>query len=663
MKKIFKTNSKKPGHAEEVSSATGDQDEASDSDTQDENFTRGLSDLYEKTEQGDLNMEVIEHQKRSMKQAIFMGFVVFFIVLLGASMSSWYVFRTRPQFSGENIQFGIESSEKTTSGAQMSYIVNFANFESVALSGAQIQMRYPDGFVFHKAFPDPTLGNAIWDIGNLEVGENGRIEIIGRVLGKVGEKITMTAIMDYRPSNASLQLQIADSIDTFLEKSALEIRMEAFDSALIGSEKKFFITYKNLLDEDIRDIQIRLHYPEAFSYASASPLSDEGENIWLISELGAKKEGNIEIKGSLNASEEVTVEFSASILLRGQQAYYEQTSDRFTAQLLKSDLIIDVVVNGNTDNSFAAYGDKLNYALVYENNTGSALENVKLSLVIDSRQTSSEKNMDTSLIDWSGIVDNNVGKVSALDPSNPSSFDVRSITWDKNTIPLLGRIEPSQKGQINLQIPLKSKGDLLSQVGGDIGHLSLESYVETTIAKIGTIVSETKNTSKRLITRINSDLLMASKAYYFDEKGNAVGKGVMPPKVGEETTYVFEWILSNSLHEISDIQVSGTLPGNVAWINEFETSAGDMTFQKDNRTLDFLLNKMPLSVSEVKILFRLTLKPEKRDAKKVLALLSDIVLTAQDTVSGGKIVLALPNITTGSLDDAFSQDKGVVSDL
>ena len=68
----------------------------------------------------------------------------------------------------------------TTNNAQIAvYTVRYQNNSQNAISGARVQLNFPDGFSFATAQPPPDSNNNIWNVDSLAPGASGTISIQG----------------------------------------------------------------------------------------------------------------------------------------------------------------------------------------------------------------------------------------------------------------------------------------------------------------------------------------------------------------------------------------------------------------------------------------------------------------------------------------------------
>ncbi len=136
-----------------------------------------------------------------------------------------------------------------------------------ALSGVMLKVEYPVGFQFDSATPEPSIGNNIWELGDLAPGGDRSLSIKGQMIDVFeGEEKTFRVLSgtQSRADKSVMDLVFNSVMHTltikkpFLETTLLingeHLREYAVDSkTMIRGE----IDWKNNLDTNINDLEIR----------------------------------------------------------------------------------------------------------------------------------------------------------------------------------------------------------------------------------------------------------------------------------------------------------------------------------------------------------------------------------------------------------------------
>ncbi|MEK7122260.1 MAG: hypothetical protein AAB855_00220, partial [Patescibacteria group bacterium] len=159
---------------------------------------------------------------------------------------------------------------------------------------------------------------------------------------------------------------------------------------------------------------------------------------------------------------------------------------------------------------------------------------------------------------------------------------------------------------------------------------------------------------------INGDTQITSLTQYYSSDGSTLGSGPLPPKVGEQTKYHVSWIVTNTMHELLNLKLTAHLPKEVAWLDTSTLEAGTITFNPKSNVVTWTLNRMPKTVTTLKVQFDIGLTPGKKTAGSSLPLMDTISFTATDKATNGLIKLTEVVETTDLSDDVTAQGKGAV---
>lgn len=85
------------------------------------------------------------------------------------------------------LTFEFDLSSKIESGKEIKFALNYFSNVDYPISDLRVKIEYPDGFEFLESIPEG-IGKEEWEIGLLNKAEGGRIEIIGKLRGEVGEE-------------------------------------------------------------------------------------------------------------------------------------------------------------------------------------------------------------------------------------------------------------------------------------------------------------------------------------------------------------------------------------------------------------------------------------------------------------------------------------------
>lgn len=617
--------------------------------------------VYESTGDDFRTISSFEHKARTWQRVL--AWVLMFVVLLfiGVAAVSYFIWGSQPIFDGDQVVFDIQAPEDITSGALVTYVVHFANKESVSFSKSEIELRYPSGFTFVSADPEPISGQNLFGLGSVAAGKEDTIEVQGVLVGRPEQDATISGVWRYWPSNFSSEFQEVASAQSKVNPVNIEARIEGPDQVLAGQKTTYTVIYNNTGAEPVKNIRFEVLYPSGFVVDSSKPELVEDDRYLFISELAPNQETELQIDGFYSVAADQPVDFIVELAQQAtEDEYFTQKRLSHTTKTIRGDLVVNVVANGSAKDSSLQWGNTLSASISFQNNSEATLSDLTVVAKLESRyRTETSGKGSQGALDWSTLVDSEQGALKEQSATDAKSLRVRTITWTADDVEELETLEPKEEGSIDIQIDLYDLAAAKKQMSHP-DDVEILLSAEVTVGKTGGVQELLKVTGNPIRFQVNTDLALAAQARYFDKDGNQVGAGPLPPEVGERTKYRVYLDLTNSLHEVQDVLVSTDLPDNVSWLNSFEVSAGEVVFSASNNTLSWKLNRIPLDVPKVTLAFDVEVSPTSQQAGKTAPLTKKITMTAVDTDTGGKIIQSISPLTTGVELDEEAADRGIV---
>ena len=619
-----------------------------------------LIEVYESAGDELTSVTMLEHRRRTWQRMLIWILVFLVAVFIGVAGVSWLIWGDQQQFNGEQVLFDIDTSAEVSSGEEVIYTVEYANRESVSFRKAEIELRYPPGFIYESAEPEPRSGDNLWDLGSLNPGQDGTIEVTGYLVGRPDIDTTISGVFRYWPANFSSEFQEIASTQTHILAIDAELRVDGPDQILVGQTTSYSIVVSNSSEEELKDLQVEVIYPQDFVVEEAIPEAEE-ESIWLIETIGVDEEYEIQIDGYFSGASEEEVQLIVNLLQKGpDDDYFSQKEERVDIKLVQGDLFVNLIANGATKDSTIQWGDVITVSVNYENNSEVTLSQISAIVKIETRYRINNAEVGSDgVVDFSSLVDANNGSLKVGDNTDAQSVNLRTITWTEDDIENFGELGPDKNGDINFQFSLLSAVEAVKEMD-HAEDAELVLSVEMRVGKTGGVEEEIIVASNPITFALDTDLVLDAHSRYYAKSGEEIGSGPIPPSVGSKTTYRIIWELTNSLHEVKDIIVSVQLPSNVAWVNQFNASAGEVEFTSGSNDLTWRLNKLPLDIEGVTLSFDVELNPKDTQIGEVAALTKKITLTSTDSITGGKIIQTISSLNTGIPRDEKGADKGLV---
>ncbi|MFH1947223.1 MAG: hypothetical protein ABIJ23_03655, partial [Candidatus Magasanikbacteria bacterium] len=583
---------------------------------EEDKIRKELQDIYQDDDGTMPNMADFRKKKRSRVLAAFF-FLLFACIFLGVvAWVGFFVFQPNLQFVEDDVILSISGDEEVMAGQEVNYRIRYRNLQNTPLGQANIQIRYPEGFIFESSSkPASNDTNDEWILGYLGEGDGDYIDIFGKIYGSEGQRQSFRVFLNYMPGNFSSEFQKVATLNTEIKESPVNIQVQGPEEVIPGVEVEFLVALEAKKDIDIENIALILE-PGIFSVKSSEPALPEADVYqWPIEALVDSEDKIFKISGSfspINGEEEAELifKFVGWKDAEKQSEPYVYSAESVKVKLLKTDLSVNLGINGSLADLTVQPGETLNTSVVLKNPGTTALKNMKVSLIFE---TPSFNNL--SMLDWQEISDDIEGDIYGKQIDE----GVRrgTITWDSRHIANLKSFEPGENIVIDLSIPLKD--------AEDIDLTKFTSYLVTAEVEVSYDNSEDEKilSGNKINLTVNSDF-----AFEVRDEVTEADSGKEQHKIN--------WILSNSFHDLENIELSVDLYGNIAWQEELlSVPAGDFNFNKAENSITWKIDKMPVSVDILALQFGLLLN-EKNPTQTNLT--SKVKIKATDTITGLDII-------------------------
>lgn len=162
-----------------------------------------------------------------------------------------------------------------------------------------------------------------------------------------------------------------------------------------------------------------------------------------------------------------------------------------------------------------------------------------------------------------------------------------------------------------------------------------------------------------LSMRLPTQGTIGSFARYFSSAGDQLGRGPLPPRVGDTTTYWLFLNVSGTQNELRDATVTATLPLGVDWIDQQSVTFGaPISYDAPLRRITWTLGTLEPTIDSGRTIaasVAVALTPSDAQRGAVPTLLSDIALRGFDTWVEETVTFRSANITA-----RINEDAGVV---
>lgn len=583
----------------------------------------GLKAIYE----GDKKVDFTKlERRRGRLTTILLTTVVSLGLLAGLSWGAFFIYNKYFAASQtETFHVEIEVPDEMVSGERGEIVVRYDNPNTVPITALELDMRIPNEFIVEDYSPSPANEqDLIWSIGTLSPGSDGVIVISGIWIAETPSSTPIQVLANYRPANFNSDFQDIETVYVDTIDSTLELSVSGSEETTPGEVVKYEIEVNNTGDVTLENTRLDLGLPDGFFLEESDPEIEAGlAPTWNLEPLVPGEPQNIRFEGTFAADAEGFQYFDAVLGIEADSRLLTQAKERGFTDLLGSDLTLQLIVNGGTDDIGTGLGENLRATLSYENSGEAELEDVEILLDFQSE--------DALPIIWSE---------AELDGGRITS---NGVLWDAEEI---GTLAAGERHLLNMIFPVAST----------VGDGQADFF--TLVASISEGPIEVK--SSPVVVTISSEAGLRASARYYTDDGAPLGSGPIPPQVGETTSYRIYWIIDNSLHDIEDVEVSATLPPQVNWAEESAAELGSITYDSTSKTVTWKISNVPQTVTKVQSNFTVSVTPEEDDVGKFVKLTSGSILKAVDTVTNESLESSADSLTTELIGDEFADGKGVV---
>ncbi len=609
-------------------------------------ISSSLSEIYQDGKGGEVNVKKIEKKKKGGLIFWFFNFIFLVLVLLGVGAGVFYYFSHQQTQEG-NLDFSIKGKKEVKVNQEFFYEIKYKNKANFSLNEVRINADYPKNFVFLDSFPkiDGQEGeNNFWNIKKIPPHGEGVIRIKGKIIDKEKESAVFLSKINYTPANFSSEFSKEASFSTNLRGSGLNIDIDHPDSVLVGEEESLTINFNPETENYLKDFILELKKGENVEIINTEAISPKEEKSLLNSEKLKKDTWNLsfsrldktgEWKIDFIVKEKKREEESWEFLFKQKEGKKEYLFDqkKITFETIKSDLDLNLIINGSQKNEPVSFGQTLNYSINYTNKGEAAMKDLTIMAVLESES-----------LDWTTLKDEHRGVEKG-----------HTITWTAEQIPKLQEVEVNQKGEINFSIEVISFP--AQNLEKDFKIKSYAQFIVGGSEEEITATSTQDNRSNTIINKIKSDLKLSEEVRYFNEDNIPVGIGPLPPKVGEETTFKVYWELKNNLHELKNVKVFYELPEHVNWNKKDRTSVGSINYDSEKRKIIWEVGRLPLAIYQANAEFSISLTPQEEHKNKILVLSPGSTVKGFDTETEAEIINTTSAKTTKLEDDDIADES------
>jgi len=299
------------------------------------------------------------------------------------------------------LTFEFDLPSKTESGKELRFALNYFSNTEYPLSNLRIKIEYPSDFEFIESTPK-SLEKAEWEINLLNKAEGGRIEILGKPRGEVGEqKIFNAKLGSWWDGEFILLKETARGVE--IVKPSLYISQEINGNpeyaANLGDSLHYEIFFKNIGDSPLTNLFLVTRL-EGKTFDFQTLKSDFGDfepgdnsiifdwrRVSKLQFLDSQEEGKVEFWIELKKEWEISDSQDKNPVIKNS-VYISQARKDFVAKVnSKLEIVQKGYFNdevfGNSGSLPPKVGERTTYTILWQvKNYHSDVKNVKVKAIL-----------------------------------------------------------------------------------------------------------------------------------------------------------------------------------------------------------------------------------------------------------------------------------------
>ncbi len=563
--------------------------------------------------------DVLGIDRFPVKKIIFWGIVW---IATGVVLVAGYFVYQAFTYSGVSLQVSLD--EPVLAGVPFDVTIKYGNNSPSVLSNAKLSLTLPPEFTFVGENNSSRIKTE--DIGTVGPGNTGQQVIKLTAMRGEGTCADITTNIKYNSTG------VASSFDKSVTRSVCiggsAVALNIFNPNQVYSNETFDlkIDYKNISQESLKNLELRIEYPQNYTFQNASTKPDLGDNIWRLGDLRPGSSNIITVQGSVIAQADSFFEIKIKLISKNLSSEYVVTEKSVSISVSPPPLSITVLADTNIENVIKP-GGSINYTLQFKNNTDIGFQDVVLKAKLIGVMFDFES-IDTS-VDFNSVT--------------------HELTWNKSRLESLGLLAPGASGSINFKvnilddfpIALLSDKNYTLKVDAQIDSPTVPSFVD----------SERTISIDSLTTKVAGKIKIKSLGLFRDAASGIVNRGPMPPKVNTATNYTVHWVITNYATDVSNIEIRAFLKPGVRGTGIVKSNIETTPIYND-RTQEIVWNISKIQAARgvlgepIEGIFQIEALPAVNQADTIMPLIGETSITALDLFTNVQLNSSAPNFDT-----------------
>ena len=571
---------------------------------------------------------------RKYKLFKILKFLIVIVIIAAICIAVGAIFWGRHSFSRAKVEIDIETPEDIASGEEVILTIVYKNNNPVNLNDAYLIIDYPSG-VFSSEGKETYQEQR--NLGTISRKSQGKEEFKVRFIGQEGTAKNLAVKLNYQPQNITSRFENSFSSRIEINSVLIGINIEGPEKSVASHEANYFIKYENKTDNDISNLKMELVYSDDFEFKNADPSPEpvEGKNVWQINLLRSDESQMINLMGILKGEEGEDKVLTATIGKMENDIFLQYSQIEYITKITPSPVEVSLKIKKMEEECHIDPGQELNYEIEFKNNTDVALGELILKVYFQ----------------------DNIFDFKTLNLGNVGFFDSRKnvIIWSGAEIPALALLAPGQIDKVNFSIKIKESLPIF--------NYNDKNFQASALTEIETLTVPAKfsvpklSFEQELICKINSELSLKAKVYYYEPGPGILNTGPIPPRVDYLTTYTVHWQITNTSNDLENVRVTTTLPQGITWSDYYINKVAGSQLYYNERTKEVVweIDKVPAGAGVVlpvyELVFQIGFRPSINQIGERPILINESLVEGKDKFTGITLEDSSPIVNTSLPDD------------
>lgn len=604
-------------------------------DTYDPSKEERPKDDFEKFESDVLEKQTVENldviQKKAKGRKFFMIGIITVGILIGIIGVIIVYFRfIGSAFLEERVVVFVEGPDEVKSAEKSTYKVTISNSNRVALYDVELRLSYPENMVIEDSpvIQKTGFNNSKIDVGTIAAREKKEFDVSFEPFGPRDRRVFLNASILYQPKNFHSDFEKSTQKSIVIKSSPIELTIIPVKEAASGEAVSIDMIIKNESANSYENLELRVGYPEGFTFDRSEPETVREKSIWEISNIQAREQRKITIFGRLQGMEESLKRFNAVLgEVRGSDMLV-YTENEGIIKIVPSRVQIFIEPTDET----IYPGKEIKYVTTFKNTSSVPLRDLILYQYIESPLLVKEQ----TKVD-NGHYDSEKGVV----------------VWKASDIPELKNLQPGQEGSVKSSVMLT---DIVPMNNENDKNFAVKTYAEIESLDVDSPIWQNKRIrSPEEETKVHSKLILDASIAYND--GELPNTGPIPPIVDQETTFTVRFSLMNTSNDLKNAIVRTSMPSGIVWKDSYLPENAGIEINTRSNEIKWIIGTVNAGVGFIEpvrtLAFQIGIKPSANQVGngREVRLLNEFKITALDSFTEEEIEYNFKEISLPEVSD------------